>query len=92
MAQIDQKIGRLMTALAEGSELTMPYINRTIEKLERQRQKLLERQALQHGCLKRKLDPLKFGLLGFEQKKLGAAQFIQETRLSGEPAEMIWNI
>lgn len=45
LVQIDQKIERLISALAESSELTMPYINRTIEKLERQRGELLERQA-----------------------------------------------
>ena len=44
LAGIDQKIERLMSALAESSDLTMPYINRTIEKLEAQRGELLEHQ------------------------------------------------
>ena len=70
----------------------MPYINRTIQKLESQRQDLLEQQARQHAVPSPKGKHLKFGPLEFEQKKLVAAQFIQEIRLSGETAEVIWNI
>ena len=92
LAQIDQKIDRLMTALAESSDLTMPYINRTVSKLEEQRKELLEQQARQHSSPAVKRKHLKFGPLDFEQKKLVAAQFIQEIRLSGETAEVIWNV
>lgn len=45
LAGIDRKIDRLISALAESNDVTMPYINRTIQKLETQRQELLERQA-----------------------------------------------
>lgn len=90
--QIDQKIEHLMAALAESSSLTMSYINRTVERLERQREELLDRQAKLHKKPVPKLDRLKFGPLSFAQKKLVAAQFIQEIRLSGETAEVIWNI
>lgn len=90
--QIDQKIERLMAALAESSSLTMSYINRTVEQLERQREELLDRQAKLHKKPVPKLDRLKFRALFFAQKKLVAAQFIQEIRLSGETAEVIWNI
>ena len=92
LAQIDQKIDRLMTALAESSDLTMPYINRTVSKLEEQRKELLQQQARQHSSPRVKRKHLKFGPLDFEQKKLVAAQFIQEIRLSGETAEVIWNV
>lgn len=92
LTQIDQKIDRLMTALAESSDLTMPYINRTVSKLEEQRKELLEQQARQHSSPAVKRKHLKFGPLDFEQKKLVAAQFIQEIRLSGETAEVIWNV
>ena len=92
LALIDQKIDRLMSALAESSDLTMPYINRTIEKLEAQRGELLDRQAKLHKQPPPKLNHLKFGPLDFEQKKLVAAQFIQEIRLSGETAEVIWKV
>lgn len=92
LAEIDQKIEHLMSALAEGSELTMSYINRTIEKLEQQRTRLLEKQDRLQRYPKQLPGRLKFGPLDFEQKKLVAAQFIQEIRLSGETAEVIWII
>ena len=92
LAGIDQKIERLMSALAESSDLTMSYINRTIEKLEAQRGELLERQAKLYASPRPKLNRLKFSPLDFEQKKLVAAQFIQEVRLSGETAEVIWKV
>ena len=92
LVQIDQKIERLISALAESSDLTMPYINRTIEKLEKQREELLERQNKLHKAPRVKPDRLRFGPLTFEQKKLVAAQFIEEIRLSGEKAEVIWRV
>ena len=92
LAQIDQKIERLISALAESSDLTMPYINRTIEKLEKQRGELLERQSKLHKASRAKPEHLRFGPLTFEQKKLVAAQFIGEIRLSGEKAEVIWRV
>ena len=70
----------------------MPYINRTIEKLEKQREELLERQNKLHKAPRVKPDRLRFGPLTFEQKKLVAAQFIEEIRLSGEKAEVIWRV
>ena len=92
LAEIDRKIDRLISALAESNNLTMSYINCTIIKLENQRKVLLEQQAKQHGSPAAKLKHIKFGSLEFEQKKLVAAQFIREIKLSGETAEVIWNI
>ena len=90
--QIDRTIDRLMSALAEGTDLTMPYVNRTIEKLEAQRSGLLERQTALQKAPRQKLRRLSFASLDFEQKKLVAAQFIQEIKLSGDIAEVSWNI
>ena len=90
--RIDRKIERLMSALAESTDLTMPYVNRTIEKLEAQRSGLLERQSALQKAPGQRLRRLRFASLDFAQKKLVAAQFIQEIRLSGDIAEVIWNI
>lgn len=92
LAQIDQKIQRLMSALAEGSDLTMPYINRTIEKLEAQRASLLAQQDKQRRHPKQDLNHLKFSPLTFEEKKLVAAEFIGEVKLEGDYAEVVWKI
>lgn len=93
LAGIDQKIDHLMSALAESSALTMTYINRTIQKLEAQRQELLAKQV---QAQVRKQAPkwrrLQFAPLSFEQKKMVAAQFIREIKLDGERAEVVWSV
>ena len=91
LEDIDGKIDRLMAALAESSELTMPYINRTVARLEARRRELLERQARLRGR-PRPARRLEFSPLTFAQKKLVAARFIREIRLSGDRAEVIWNV
>lgn len=92
LAAIDQKIDRLMSALAESSDLSMSYVNRTISRLEEQRQALLDEQAKRQARPRPKLEHLKFEPLEFEQKKLVAAQFIQEIRLADDTASVIWNV
>ncbi len=92
LSAIDRKIDRLMSALAESSEVTMPYINRTIEGLEGQRRAVLEGRARLPAGHRPEAARLKFDQLDFEQKKLVAAQFIQEIRLSGETAQVLWRV
>lgn len=89
---IHQKIEHLMDALSEGSDLTVTYINKKIQHLEEQRQAILAQQEKQHTKPRAKLDRLKFGTLDFEQKKLVAAQFIQQIQLHDDTANVIWNI
>lgn len=92
LEEIDRKIDRLMDALAESSDMSMAYINRTIERLEGQRNDLLERQRDQKGRPRTNFRRLRFDPLEFEQKKLVAAQFIKEIRLSGDTAEVVWTV
>ena len=89
---IHQKIEHLMDALSEGSDLTVTYINKKIQHLEEQRQAILAQQEKQHAKPRAKLDRLKFATLDFEQKKLVAAQFIQQIQLHDDTANVIWNI
>lgn len=91
-ADIDRKIDRLMDALAESSDMSMAYINRTIERLEQRRQALLERQSCQRTKPAANLRRLRFSSLSFEEKKVVATQFIKEIRLSGDEAKVVWNI
>lgn len=92
LTAIDQKIDRLMDALAESSDLAMPYVNRTISRLDEQRQALLNEQAERLSRPHPKLNHLKFEPLEFEQKKLVAAQFIKEIRLADDTATVLWNV
>lgn len=92
LALVEQKIDRLISALAESSDLSMPYINRAIERLEQERQGLLRQQGKQHQCLRSNMGHLRFSALTFTQKKLVATQFIKEIKLADSNAEVIWNV
>ena len=81
-----------MSALAESSDMSMTYVNRTISRLEEQRQALLEEQAKRQARPRPKLEHLKFEPLEFDQKKLVAAQFIQEIRLADDTAAVLWKV
>lgn len=89
---IDQKIDRLMDALAESNDLSMAYINRTIERLAAQREKLVQEQSERKAKPKVHFKKLSFKDMAFEQKKLTATSFIREIRLSYDSAEVLWNI
>lgn len=90
LAEIDRKIENLMDALSQGSDIAMTYVNRTIAKLEKEREELLKQRAKEKSAPRHNFQRLKFETLDFEQKKLVAAQFIQEVRLSGDSAEVVW--
>ena len=66
--EIDRKIERLMDALAESTDVTMTYINRTIQRLENQRASLEEQVRLKTKP-RTDLRRLKFDPLEFDEKK-----------------------
>jgi len=92
LVEIDRKIDRLMDALAESSEMSMVYINKTVERLEAQRRELLNKQTERRAHPRPRFNRIHFEELDFEQKKLTAAQFIQEIRLAGENVEVVWRV
>lgn len=92
LAAIEQKIDRLMAALAESDDVTMPYVNRTIRRLEKERQELLESREKERTKPHLPARRIDFAALDFEQKKLVANQFIQAVRLTGNQAEVVWRI
>ena len=92
LKEIDQKIEHLISAIAEGSQLTIPYINRAIQTLEEQRKQLLEQQSRSPHDAASRGSRIHFPSLNFEEKKLVAAQFIREIRLGVDEAQVIWNV
>lgn len=92
LAAIGQKIDRLMAALAESDDVTMPYVNRTIRRLEKERQELLQAREKERTKPRLSTRRIDFAALDFEQKKLVANQFIQAVRLTGNQAEVVWRI
>ncbi len=85
--EIERKIERLVGALAESSDVSAGYISRQIEKLDKERERLLAR-----GKSREPLPALDFGALGFDEKKLVAAQFIDRILLDGDEAEIVWKV
>lgn len=81
-----------MSALAESSDISMPYINRAVGRLEKARRALLDKEDRRPRDARLRPDRLRFAPLGFEQKKLVAARFIREIRLEGDSAVVDWNI
>lgn len=85
---IEQKIERLVNALAESSEVSAPYISRQIERLDKERAELLNRSNAEQP----KLQHLDFRKIGFEEKKLIAAEFIDRIELADNNVNIVWKI
>lgn len=85
---IEQKIERLVNALAESSETSAGYIFRQIDKLHEKRESLLSRTAPTSFPGKH----LDFDTASFEEKKLIAAEFIDRILLDGNCASIMWKV
>ena len=86
--EIEQKIERLVGALAESSEVSARYISKQIEKLDKEREILLAKNVAPHAPTK----PLDFDALSFDEKKVIASEFIDRILLEGDTANIIWKI
>lgn len=88
MLAIDQKIDRLVAALAESSEISVAYISREIERLHKQREALAA-SAAEKRVLPARLD---FDVASFEEKKVIAAEFIDRILLNENKVNIVWKI
>ena len=88
MLAIDQKIDRLLAALAESGEVSAAYISKEIERLHKQREALAV-SAAEKRVLPARLD---FDAAAFEEKKIIAAEFIDRILLRDERVHIIWKI
>lgn len=86
--RVEQKIERLVNALAESGEIAISYISKQIEALHREREELLKSCKPEHTTVR----PLDFNSLSFEGKKLVAAQFIDRVLIEGKNVNIIWRI
>lgn len=84
---LEARIDRLIDALAESSAVSAGYISKKIDRLNQEREALLEQAQNQPA-----LPGLQFGSLAFAEKKLVAAQFIDRILLDGDTAEMLWKV
>lgn len=88
LLEIEQRIERLVNALAESSSVSAAYISRQIEKLHKEREALLEKAAREPMKGQR----LDFQTAGFEEKKVIAGEFIEKILLDGENVDIIWKV
>ena len=91
LEEIDRKIGRLVTALAESSEIAIGYISSEIERLHKKKQELEERLKKKRapGSHAKRID---LQTASFEEKKLVAGEFIQRISIVGEEVNIEWKI
>lgn len=89
LAELDRRAERLMDAFAESDDMTSAYLKRAVEKLENSRAELLESRRRESARPKLP-DKLTFASLGFEEKKMVAAQFIKRINVSENGAAIEW--
>lgn len=88
--QIEQRIERLVTALSESGEAAASYISAQIEKLHRQKEKLLRQPERKTG--RGKMLRLDFDEAGFEEKKMIVRSFIEKILVHDDHADIIWKV
>lgn len=85
---LEQKIDRLVSAIAECDNVSVQYINKQIAALHKQREELLHKPKSEAPAIQ-KLD---FAKLSFDEKKIIAAEFIEKISISGTNVNILWKI
>jgi len=85
---IEQKIERLVNALAECTDISVQYISKQIEVLHKQREELLQKPKSEAPATQQ----LDFNKLTFDEKKLIAAEFIEKIFIIGNQVNINWKI
>ena len=85
---LEQKIERLVNAIAESDDISVKYINKQIAALHKQREELLQKPKSEAPAIQ-KLD---FAKLSFDEKKIIAAEFIEKISISGTNVNILWKI
>jgi len=91
LEELDRKADRLIDAFAESADMPSAYLQRSLARLEQERQTIMEAQRREQ---KRPVMPavLDFPTLRFDAKKAVAAQFIRRIEVAENSAEIIWNV
>lgn len=87
---IDQKIERLVSALAESSSISVSYISKQIEKLHTEREQLLAR-VRDTGSFP-DIVKLDFAAASFQEKSLIAKEFIDRILVEGDQINILWKM
>lgn len=85
---VEQKIERLVNALAASSEVSVSYISKEIDKLHKEREELLASICSTSAAP----EHIDFDAASFDEKKIIAAEFIEKILLDGNSVNIIWKI
>ncbi|MBR3869838.1 MAG: recombinase family protein [Clostridia bacterium] len=85
---VEQKIDRLVNALAESSDVSASYISKQIEALHKQREDLLQKIPSEAPTMQR----INFKDLTFDEKKIIAREFIERISIENKKVNIIWKI
>ena len=94
LATVDQRIQNFMSVIGNGaSEVTIQFINKEIEKLNNNRNQLLQKLSeVQHNVDMIQVPKISFPLLSFEDKKIVAASIINKIKVFENKIEIEWKI
>ena len=85
---LEQKIDRLVSAIAECDEVSVQYISKQIAAFHKQREELLQKPKSEASAIQ-KID---FAKLSFDEKKMISAEFIEKISISGTNVNILWKI
>lgn len=91
LADLDRRAERLMDAFAESDTMPSSYLQKALDKLERQRELLMEKDRREKARVNVPGEII-FSRLAFEEKKAVAAQLIRHINISENGAEIVWNV
>ena len=89
--EIEQKIERLVSALAESSSVAVGYISKQIEKLDQERERILA-GARQKGKTSSEQTKVDFAAASFQEKAMIAREFIDRILVEGEQINIQWKM
>ena len=92
ICEIDEKIKRLVGRMTEASEISMKYINKELEQLDQEKEKLLNDLEKPGDDKRKNYQGIIFGQLDFEEKKIVAQAFIEKVKVYDDMIEIVWKM
>lgn len=88
---LDRQAERLLDAFAQSKSISVSYLQKSLDKIERERQTILQTEvrASQQAPSPQRIN---FAALSFAEKKAVAAQLIRRINISDDSAEIHWTV
>ena len=92
LVKIEEKIERLVSCMAEATDVTMKYLNKEIEKLDKQKQKIYNENARKRTKNKVKFKEIVFSELDMDEKRQVVETFIERILVGIDEIEIVWKV